>query len=261
MQSVTIEKMLEAGVHFGHQTQRWNPKMKPFIFTARNGIYIIDLKKTLNKLEEACNAMGSIVAKGKRVIFVGTKKQAKVIINHEAQRAGEYFVVERWLGGMLTNFQTIRKSLEKMYRIEKMFDDGSINRLIKKEILNYDREKQKMMKVLGGIKGMEDLPGALFVIDPKKERIAVAEAKRLNIPVFAIIDTNSDPDPIDYPIPANDDAIRSIGLIAHQISDAIIEAKAVNKEGQYETADIYSAADEFSAVDSREDVTNSPVQG
>ncbi|MBP7460802.1 MAG: 30S ribosomal protein S2 [Candidatus Delongbacteria bacterium] len=241
MQEISIDAMLEAGVHFGHQTQRWNPKMKKFIFTARNGIYIIDLKKTLKNMEEACNAVGSIVAKGKRIMFVGTKKQAKVIIRQEAERSGEYFIVERWLGGMLTNFQTIRKNLEKLYKIEDMFENGSINRLAKKEILNYSRERDKMINILGGIRGMKDLPGALFVIDPKNEKIAVAEANRLNIPVIAIIDTNCDPDPIDYPIPANDDAIRSIALISRQISTSILEAKAVNKEG--------SDADEFQPVE------------
>lgn len=229
MHEITIEAMLEAGVHFGHQTQRWNPKMKKFIFTARNGIYIIDLKKTLKNMDEACNAVSSIVAKGKKVMFVGTKKQAKVIIRQEAERSGEYFIVERWLGGMLTNFQTIRKNLEKLYKIEEMFENGSINRLAKKEILNYSRERDKMITILGGIRGMKDLPGALFVIDPRKEKIAVAEANRLNIPVIAIIDTNCDPDPIDYPIPANDDAIRSIALITRQISISILEAKAVSK--------------------------------
>jgi len=234
MAKLTIEEMLKAGVHFGHQVQRWNPKMKPYIFTTRNKVHIIDLKKTIEKLDEAVNALSKIVAEGKKVVYIGTKKQAKVICKLEAERVGEYFVVERWLGGMLTNFKTIRQSLDKLENIEKMFEEGTINKLPKKEAIKLGKKRDKLNKFLGGIKGMRELPGAIIVVDPTKERIAVAEANKLNIPVFAILDTNCDPDPIDYPVPANDDAIRSISLVLKQLGDAINDAKAMRKDEQDE---------------------------
>lgn len=220
-----IRELLIAGVHFGHQTQRWNPKMKRYIFTSKNGIYIIDLLKTLQCLKEARQRIYETVAEGESVLFVGTKKQAQEIVRQEAQRCGMFYVVERWLGGTLTNFQTIKKSIDRLLNLEKMSGNGTYDKLLKKEVLRLERKREKLERDLGGIKGMYKLPRLLYVVDAKKERIAVAEANRLGIPVVAIVDTNTDPDPIDYPIPGNDDAIKSIQLITKMISDAVMEAK------------------------------------
>ncbi len=225
MPRVELSDLLNAGAHFGHLTHRWNPKMKPFIFMEKNGIHIIDLKKTQQLIEEAGNALAKLVSEGKRVLFVGTKKQAKDVIREEAERCGQFYVTERWLGGMLTNFTTIRKSVKRLNNIEKMETDGTFDKLTKKEVLHIQREKERLQKVLYGVANMSRLPGALYVVDIKKEAIAVSEAKRLRIPVFAIVDTNVDPTPIDYPIPANDDAIKSIQLITRVIADAVNEGK------------------------------------
>jgi small subunit ribosomal protein S2 len=207
MAVVTMKELLEAGVHFGHQTRRWNPKMKPYIFGARNGIYIIDLQKTVRMFQEAYQFIVQTTSAGETVLFVGTKPQAADIIKEEAERCGMYYVNHRWLGGMLTNFKTIRLRIERLKELDAMFEDGSIARFPKKEVLKLAREREKLQKNLSGIKNMTHLPGAIFVVDPQKEKIAVAEANRLGIPVVAIVDTNCDPDPIDYPIPGNDDAI------------------------------------------------------
>ncbi|HLF15298.1 MAG TPA: 30S ribosomal protein S2 [Bacteroidota bacterium] len=231
MPRVELADLLNAGAHFGHLTRRWNPRMKPFIFMERNGIHIIDLKKTQELLEFACNAISGLAAEGRRVLFVGTKKQAKMIIEEEARRCGQFYVSERWLGGMLTNFSTIRKSVKRLTNIEKMETDGTYDKLTKKETLVLDREKEKLAGVLSGVVEMTRLPGALFVVDMKKEDIAVKEATRLGIPVFAIVDTNCDPRIVDYPIPANDDAIKSIQTITRYISEAIIEGMQKKAEG------------------------------
>jgi small subunit ribosomal protein S2 len=222
MPRVEVAELLAAGCHFGHLTRRWNPKMRPYIFMERNGIHIIDLMKTSLLLEEACNAMGTIVSEGKRVLFIGTKKQAVEAVKEEALRTGQFYVTERWLGGFLTNFTTIRKSVKRLTNIEKMESDGTFDKLTKKEILFLQREKEKLNKVLSGIVDMTRLPGAIFVIDVKKEAIAVKEAKRLGVPVFAIVDTNCDPEAVDYVIPANDDAIKSVQVITKAIGDAIL---------------------------------------
>lgn len=220
-----IKKLLEAGVHFGHQTRRWNPKMKPFIFTARNGIYIIDLKKTLSAIDAAKRKINEVVSSGKPILFVGTKKQAQEVLRDAAERVGAFYVVERWLGGMLTNFHTIRGGVKRLKQIEKMMEDGTVDKLTKKEVISLDRERQRLQKVLGGIKEMAQLPGLVYVVDSKKEKIAVAEAAKLNIPIVAIIDTNADPDLVDFPIAANDDSIKSIRIITREISDAIYTAR------------------------------------
>lgn len=225
MPEITLQQLLMAGAHFGHLKRRWNPKMKPYIFMERSGIYIIDLNKTLACLLEACKVISQIVQRGEAILFVGTKKQARDIIKVEAERCGMPYVTERWMGGTLTNFSTIKKSIKHLKNLEKMATDGTYDHLLKKEILAIEREKEKLERSLGGIKEMSHLPGGLFVVDTKKEAIAVAEANRLLIPVFGIVDTNCDPDPIDYPIPANDDAFKSISLIVHTIADAIIESK------------------------------------
>ncbi len=222
---ISMKELLEAGVHFGHQVKRWNPKMKRYIFGERNGIYIIDLQKTLKGLEEACNFVREVAMKGEHVLFVGTKKQAQDAIQEEAQRAGAFYVNQRWLGGMLTNFSTIKRSIEKLKNIEKMKEDGTYDALSKKEIAAYEKERMRLEKYLGGIKEMNGLPGVMFVVDPKKEKLAVAEARKLSIPVVAIVDTNCDPDEVDFVIPGNDDAIRAIKLIASKMADAIIEGK------------------------------------
>jgi small subunit ribosomal protein S2 len=223
MLNVTIQNLLEAGTHFGHLTRRWNPKMKSYIFMERNGIHIIDLKKSMECLQQAYEALVQIVRSGDKVLFVGTKKQAKDIIKAEADRGHMFYVNERWLGGMLTNFSTIKKSIKRLKNIEKMSTDGTYDKITKKEILSLEREREKLEKVLGGIREMTRLPGAMFVVDTRKEAIAVAEAARLNIPIFAIVDTNVDPDLIDYPIPGNDDAFRSITVITHAMADAVLE--------------------------------------
>ncbi|HSG08887.1 MAG TPA: 30S ribosomal protein S2 [Longimicrobiales bacterium] len=223
MQEVGLNQLLEAGVHFGHQTRRWNPKMKQFIFTERNGIHIIDLRKTLDRLTAAQQAVREVVLRGERVLFVCTKKQLRSIVEQEAQRCGSFFITERWLGGMLTNFQTIRKQIRRLKELERGQEENAFEFYTKKERLMLDRERQKLDKYLGGVKEMGRLPGAVFVVDAKREAIAVREATRLKIPVIAITDTNADPEPIDFPIPGNDDAIRSVGLIAGAIA-SIIEA-------------------------------------
>ena len=225
MSVVTMKQLLEAGVHLGHQTRRWNPKMAPYIFTERNGIYIIDLQQTLGLIDDAYDFMRQVGASGKPVLFVGTKKQAQAAIRDEAERCGMYFVNERWLGGMLTNHKTISKRIERLAEIRAMQEDGTINKYAKKEALKMVAEADKLEKYLGGIKDMKGMPGAIFVVDPKKERIAVKEAKILGIPVVGIVDTNCDPDDVDYVIPANDDAIRAVKLITSTMADAIIEAK------------------------------------
>ena len=220
-----MKQLLEAGVHFGHQTRRWNPKMKEYIFTERNGIYIIDLQKTVKKVDEAYNFVREIAAEGKDILFVGTKKQAQDSIKEEAERVGMYYVNNRWLGGMLTNFKTIKKRIARMDQIEKMEEDGTFDLLPKKEVSKLRIEKEKLDKFLGGIRNLQGIPGAIFVVDPRKEKIAIAEAHKLNIPVVAIVDTNCDPDEVDYVIPGNDDAIRAVKLIAGAMADAIIEGR------------------------------------
>ncbi|EHL17134.1 30S ribosomal protein S2 [Peptoanaerobacter stomatis] len=225
MSVVSMKQLLEAGVHFGHQTRRWNPKMSRFIFTERNGIYIIDLQKTVKKLEEAYSFMREVAETGKPILFVGTKKQAQDAIKDEALRAGMYYVNERWLGGMLTNYKTIKGRINRLVELEKMQEDGTFDKLPKKEVIGLLQEKERLEKYLGGIKDMPELPVAMFVIDPKKERIAVLEAHKLGIPVIGVVDTNCDPDEIDFPIPGNDDAIRAVKLIVAAMSQAIIEAK------------------------------------
>ncbi|MHB2155293.1 30S ribosomal protein S2 [Calditrichota bacterium GD2] len=225
MSSVTLEQLLAAGVHFGHLTRRWNPKMKPYIFMAKNGIHIIDLKKTQKALDRALDVVHQVVSEGYEVLFVGTKPQAKDIIASEAERCGMFYVTHRWLGGMLTNFATIKKSIKHYKNLEKMSTDGTYEKISKKERLMIDREKEKLYRVLGGILEMKRLPGLVFIVDINKEHIAVREAKKMNIPVVALVDTNVDPTVVDYPIPANDDAAKSISLITSKIADAIIEAK------------------------------------
>ena len=225
MAVITMKQLLEAGVHFGHQAKRWNPKMAKYIFTERNGIYIIDLQKTVKKVEEAYNFMKEIAETGKPVLFVGTKKQAQEAIKEEAERCGMYFVNERWLGGMLTNHQTIQTRIKKLRELEKMEEEGVFNVLPKKEVIKLNAEKEKLEKYLGGIKDMPELPGAIFVVDPRKENIAIQEAARLGIPVVGIVDTNCDPDELDYAIPGNDDAIRAVKLITGAMATAIIEGR------------------------------------
>ncbi len=231
MAHVSMKQLLEAGVHFGHQTRRWNPKMKPYIFGARNGIYIIDLQKTVRYFRTAYNFLSDTVKNGDKILFVGTKKQAQDSISEEAQRCEQYFVNNRWLGGMLTNFVTIKGSIDRLKKIEAMAEDGTYDLLTKKEVLQLERERAKLERSLGGIKGMTKLPGALFVIDPKKEHIAVKEARKLGIPVVAVVDTNCDPDDIDYIIPGNDDAIRAIRLFASRMADACLDG-AKNREAE-----------------------------
>jgi small subunit ribosomal protein S2 len=225
MPRVEVAELLSAGCHFGHLTRRWNPKMRPYIFMERNGIHIIDLMKTRQLLEDACNAIANVVAEGKRILFVGTKKQAKDLIKEEAIRTGQFYVSERWLGGTLTNFTTIRKSVKRLTNIEKMESDGTFDKITKKEALFLVREKDKLNSVLSGVVEMTRLPGAIFIVDVKKESIAVKEARRLGIPVFAIVDTNCEPEDIDYVIPANDDAIKSVQVITKAIGDAVLEGK------------------------------------
>lgn len=225
MSVISMKQLLEAGVHFGHQTRRWNPKMAKYIFTERNGIYIIDLQKTVKKIDEAYKFMQEVAETGKPILFVGTKKQAQEAIREEAQRCGMYFVNERWLGGMLTNHKTIKTRIQKLRELEAMEEDGTFEVLPKKEVIKLKAEKAKLEKFLGGIKDMPELPAALYVVDPRKENIAIQEAHRLGIPVIGTVDTNCDPDEIDYPIPANDDAIRAVKLITGAMASAIIEAR------------------------------------
>lgn len=227
MSELTMREMLEAGVHFGHQTNRWNPKMKPFIFGARNGIYIIDLQKTVPLFSKAYQFIVDVVARGDKVLFVGTKKQAQEVIHEEALRSEQFFVNNRWLGGCLTNYRTIKASIDRLRGIEKMAVDGTFEKLTKKEVLNLTRERIKLEKNLGGIKDMVKLPGAVFIIDTKKEHIAVAEARKLGIPIVAVVDTNCDPDEIEHIIPGNDDAIRAIRIFVTKAADACIEGNAI----------------------------------
>lgn len=222
---ISMKQLLEAGVHFGHQTRRWNPKMATYIFTERNGIYIIDLQKTVKKLEEAYFFVRDVAAAGDSVLFVGTKKQAQDAIKDEAERCGQYFVNARWLGGMLTNFKTMRTRINRLNQLKKMEEDGTFDLLPKKEVIKLQLEIVKLEKYLGGVKDMKKLPGAMFVVDPRKEKNAIAEAKKLGIPVVAIVDTNCDPDEVDYVIPGNDDAIRAIKLISQTMANAVLEGK------------------------------------
>jgi small subunit ribosomal protein S2 len=229
MSTVTMKQLLEAGVHFGHQTKRWNPKMKEYIFGSRNGIYIIDLQKTVRLFKEAYKFVVDAVGRGEHILFVGTKKQAQDSISEEAQRAGMFYVNQRWLGGTLTNFRTIKKNVERLKKIEKMKEDGTFDALPKKEVLGLEKERGKMERTLGGIKDMGRLPGGLFIVDPRKESIAVRESRKLGIPIVAIVDTNCDPDEVDYIIPGNDDAIRAIRLISSKVADACLEGKQLRE--------------------------------
>ena len=229
MAVATLVELLDAGVHFGHQTQKWNPKMKPYIFGAKNGIYILDLRKTSDMLDKAYEIIRDYAAKGKNVLFVGTKKQATDVIAQEAQRAGAYYINRRWLGGMMTNFETIRGRVNKLRELESFIESGHVNKLPKKEIAQLNRQVAKLSKTLGGIKEMKGMPDILFVVDQKKELIAIQEANKLNIPVICLADTNADPDGIDYIIPGNDDAIRSIKLIASKMADAVLEGKELRQ--------------------------------
>ena len=245
MAVISMKQLLEAGVHFGHQTRRWNPKMAPYIFTERNGIYIIDLQKTVKKkIDEAYEFMKTVGESGKPVLFVGTKKQAQQAIVDEATRCGQYYVSERWLGGMLTNHKTIATRIKRLNDINKMAEDGTFEKLSKKEVIKLKAEAEKLEKFLGGIKDMKGMPGALFVVDPKKERIAVKEARILGIPIVGIVDTNCDPDDVDYVIPANDDAIRAVKLIASRMADAIIEANQGESFDEGTPAEAETAAEE-----------------
>ena len=225
MAVVSMKQLLEAGVHFGHQTRRWNPKMAPYIYTERNGIYIIDLQKTVKKLDEACSFVRELSANGGNILFVGTKKQAQDAIKEEAARCGGYYVNARWLGGMMTNFRTMRTRIDRLAQLRKMEADGTFAMLPKKEVIGLQGEIEKLEKYLGGVKEMKKLPAALFIVDPRKERNAIAEAHKLNIPIVAIVDTNCDPDEIDYVIPGNDDAIRAIRLIAAAVANSVIEGR------------------------------------
>jgi len=252
---VTMKQLLEAGVHFGHQTRRWNPKMKPYIFGARNGIYIIDLQKTVRLFKVAYEFARDVAAEGGIVLFVGTKKQARESIQEEASRCGMPYVNHRWLGGMLTNYQTIRKGIDRLKRLEAMFEDGTIEKFPKKEVLKMDRLRRKLDQNLGGIKDMDGLPDAVFVVDAKQEQIAVKEANKLGIPVIAIVDTNCDPDGIDYIIPGNDDAIRAIRLISSRIADAVLEGKEKFLETQQ------AETDKEMAEETGEGAESMPVSG
>ncbi len=234
MSVVTMKQLLEAGVHFGHQTRRWNPKMATYIFTERNGIYVIDLQKTVHKLEEAYNFVKELIAEGGTLLFVGTKKQAQEAIEKEAQRCGMFYVNQRWLGGMLTNFATINRRVQRLKELEKMEADGAFSVLPKKEVIKLNHEREKLDKFLHGIKEMSKLPDAIFIVDPRKERIAVAEARKLGIPIIAIVDTNCDPDEIDYIIPGNDDAIRAVNLLSAKMADAVLEGRQGEEDDQAE---------------------------
>lgn len=225
MAVISMKQLLEAGVHFGHQTRRWNPKMDRYIFTERNGIYIIDLQKTVKKVEEAYHFVKQLAEDGGTILFVGTKKQAQESVQEEADRCGMFFINQRWLGGTLTNFQTIQKRINRLQQLEKMQEDGTFEVLPKKEVILLKKEMDRLEKFLGGIKGMKQMPSALFVVDPRKERIAIAEARKLGIPIVAIVDTNCDPDEIDYVIPGNDDAIRAVKLLTGKMADAVVEGR------------------------------------
>ena len=252
MSVVTMRKLLEAGVHYGHQTRRWDPKQKPNIYTAKNGVHIINLEKTQEQIDEAYAALRRIAENGGRVLFVGTKKQAQAAICDEANRCGQYYVNQRWLGGMLTNYKTISQRIKRLYEIQAMEEDGTFDKLAKKEVIKLKLEEEKLEKFLGGIKEMPEMPGALFVVDPKKEKIAVREARILGIPVIGIVDTNCDPDDVDYVIPANDDAIRAVKLIAGCMADAIIEANQGESFDEGEAAEAEEVVEE--AVEEAEEV-------
>ena len=251
MAVVSMKQLLEAGVHFGHQTRRWNPKMAEYIFTERNGIYIIDLQKTVRKLERAYNFIRELTEQGKSVLFVGTKKQAQESIKEEAVRCGAYYVNARWLGGMLTNFSTIRRRVNRLKQLREMQENGTFELLPKKEVIKLNLEIEKLEKFLGGIKDMKELPGALFIVDPRKEKIAVAEAKKLGIPVVAIVDTNCDPDEIDYVIPGNDDAIRAVRLLSGVMANAVVEGR----EGQMGAAAAESEGEVVADFEGKEEFT------
>ena len=248
MAVISMKQLLEAGVHFGHQTRRWNPKMAPYIFTERNGIYIIDLQKTVRKLEDAYMFVRDLAANGENLLFVGTKKQAQDSIREEAERAGAYYVNARWLGGMLTNFRTIRGRIARLNQLKAMEADGTFDLLPKKEVIKLNHEIEKLEKFLGGIKEMKKLPGALFIVDPRKEKIAVAEAHKLGIPIVAIVDTNCDPDEVDYVIPGNDDAIRAVKLIASTMANALIEGR----QGEENAAEEEKEAESAPAAEDKE---------
>ncbi len=268
MSYVTMKQMLETGVHFGHQTRRWNPKMRPYIFGARNGIHIIDLQQTMRMYKEAHDFIARVVASGKKVIFIGTKRQAQDAVKQEARAAGQYYITNRWMGGTLTNFPTIKNSIERLKKLEAMFEDGTINKYTKKEVVGMTREVDKLNNTLGGIKEMKDLPGAAFIIDPKREEIAIKECRKLGIPVVAVVDTNCDPDLIDYVIPGNDDAIRAIKLFVGHIAKACMEgsaqqdevamaqaAMAAEAEDKEKSAMVEETIEEASAKESAEPVT------
>ena len=242
MAVISMKQLLEAGVHFGHQTRRWNPKMAPYIYTERNGIYIIDPQKTVKKLEEAYNFVRELAANGQSILFVGTKKQAQDAIKEEAERVGQYYVNARWLGGMLTNFRTMRTRIDRLAQLKKMEEDGTFAMLPKKEVIKHQGEIAKLEKYLGGVKDMKKLPGALFVVDPRKEHNAIAEARKLHIPIVAIVDTNCDPDEVDYVIPANDDAIRAIRLISATMANAVQEGRQ-GADAEVEEAPAEAAAE------------------
>ncbi|MBY7143641.1 30S ribosomal protein S2 [Virgibacillus sp. NKC19-3] len=259
MAAISMKQLLEAGVHFGHQTRRWNPKMKKYIFTERNGIYIIDLQKTVKKVDEAYKYVKEIASNGGSILFVGTKKQAQESVRDEAVRSGMFYINQRWLGGTLTNFQTIRKRITRLKDIERMEEDGTFEVLPKKEVVDVLKEKDRLMKFLGGIKEMDKLPDAMFVIDPRKERIAIAEAHKLNIPIIAMVDTNCDPDEIDYVIPANDDAIRAVKLLTSKIADAILEVKQ-GEETEEVPENVQSEANEEGSEEATVEETDAEVE-
>ncbi len=261
MLSINMKQLLEAGVHFGHQTRRWNPKMKPYIFGARNGIHIIDLQKTVRLFRTSYDFVAKIVSEGYSVLFVGTKKQAHDAIVEESERCGMFFMVNRWLGGTLTNFQTIQKSINRLKELEAMKNDGTINRYTKKEALKMEKELEKLEKNLGGIKNMDELPGAVFVVDPKREKIAINEARKLGIPVVAIADSNCDPEEIDFIIPGNDDAIRAIRLICSKIAEACIEGHSIAEERLRAEAELQKEKEEVEAEAEAEVLKPEPKEG
>lgn len=256
MSIIPMKSLLEAGVHFGHQTRRWNPKMKKFIFTERNGIYIIDLQKTVKKVDEAYEVVRQVASEGGKILFVGTKKQAQDAIEAEAKRADQYYVSQRWLGGMLTNNKTIKNSIKRLEEIEKMSEDGTFDVLPKKEVIKLERELDKLNKYLGGIRDMGGLPDLMFVIDPKNENIAIKEARKLGIPIVGIVDTNSDPDDVDYPIPGNDDAIRAVKLITSAMADAVIEGRQgeSNDQEEVENSEVENTEESDLQVESEAEV-------
>ena len=257
MAVISMKELLEAGVHFGHQTRRWNPKMKKYIFTERNGIYILDLQKTLKQIEEAYKIVRTAVENGQPILFVGTKKQAKDVVRREAERAEQFHVTERWLGGMLTNYQTIRQSIRRLESLDKMSQDGTYERLTKKEVIRLERERGKLQKSLGGIRDMGRLPGLVFIVDIKKERIAAAEARRLEVPIVAIVDTNCNPEDVDHAIPANDDAIRSVTLITKLMADAVLEGRSAREDKEEQTEKAPSGPAEIPAGP---EITEIPVE-